>query len=89
MTLFVDSPMAFQIAVTDGKSPAVMASMTVNAYMMGDITHDGYVNVGDLQGLVAAWGGHASGLAADINGDTYVNVGDLQNLVANWGRSLH
>ncbi len=55
----------------------------------GDIDLDGYVNVGDLQVLVAAWGTDSNGSGfnseADINGDTYVNVGDLQALVATWG----
>ncbi len=54
--------------------------------LVGDINGDSYVNVGDLQQLVAAWNG-GPGFAGpeDINGDGYVNVGDLQLLVAHWG----
>ncbi len=58
----------------------------------GDINGDGYVNVGDLQSLVAAWGSHAGSPTdtgwdadADLNDDGHVNVGDLQLLIANWG----
>ena len=63
--------------------------------MTGDVNADDYVNVGDLQTLVAAWGAQGSPLStnwnadADLNGDGYINVGDLQILVANWGRSLN
>ena len=59
--------------------------------MVGDINNDGYVNVGDLQLLVAAWGSQKTppssnwNADADINTDDFVNVGDLQLLVAHWG----
>ncbi len=57
-------------------------------YKAGDADLDGYVNVGDLQALAAAWGsGYGSAgfiAAADLNADLHVNVGDLQTLVANW-----
>jgi hypothetical protein len=66
------------------------------ARIPGDIDGDGYVNVGDLQLLAAAWGSHGGtppsgnwNAAADLNNDGYVNVGDLQILVANWGRSVN
>ena len=56
-------------------------------------TSDGYVNVGDLQALVAAWGSQAGpppssnwNADADINGDGYVNVGDLQTARRPLGR---
>ncbi len=57
----------------------------------GDINGDNYVNVGDLQALIVAWGSQESPLTgnwntnADCNSDGYVNVGDLQVLVAHWG----
>ena len=65
----------------------------VTTSIAGDLNGDSYVNVGDLQILVAAWGSDRAGgsswnAAADANSDGYVNVGDLQTLVANWGRSL-
>ncbi len=58
----------------------------------GDINGDGYVNVGDLQSLVAAWNSNAAtpsqnwNASADQNDDGYINVGDLQILIANWGQ---
>jgi hypothetical protein len=62
--------------------------------MAGDINHNGFVNVGDLQVLVAAWGSQKTppssnwNADADINNDGIVNVVDLQSVAANWGRSL-
>lgn len=57
----------------------------------GDISGDGYCNVGDLQLLVAAWGTTFGQTrfndGADINADGWVNVGDLQVLVASWGKT--
>ncbi len=57
-----------------------------------DINNDRYVNVGDLQALIAAWGSSLGGVHwnpnADLDGDLYVTVADLQILVPNWGRSL-
>ncbi len=96
LTLAADGHMTFDVTVTDQRgglsSPA--ASITINAYMAGDSNHDDYVNIGDLQTLVAVWGSNNSGQWwnwnpwADFNNDSYVNVGDLQTLVANWGRRL-
>lgn len=55
----------------------------------GDISRDGYINVGDLQLFVAAWGSNPTkpnwNARADLNGDGFVNVGDLMLLVSNWG----
>jgi DNA-binding beta-propeller fold protein YncE len=44
---------------------------------------DGFVDVGDLLALLAAWG--ASGGAADIDCSGQVEVGDLLDLLAAWG----
>jgi phosphodiesterase/alkaline phosphatase D-like protein len=66
----------------------VLCAYTASLGLIGDINSDGYVNVGDLQLLVAKWGsgpGYAG--REDINGDGFVNVGDLQLLVAHWGQS--
>ncbi len=62
--------------------------------LIGDINTDGYVNVGDLQTLAAAWASQDTppsanwNPAADINADGYVNVGDLQLLIASWAAQL-
>ena len=63
-------------------------------HLTGDINRDNYVNVGDLQVLVAAWGSQKTppsgnwNIDADLSNDGYINVGDLQLLVPNWGRCL-
>ncbi len=56
----------------------------------GDANGDGYINVGDLQILVRAWGASpgSSGYnsLADFNDDGCVNIGDLQVLVVFFGK---
>lgn len=73
-------------------SPSNLVAFGPAVRITGDINNDGYVNVGDLQLLVAAWGSQLTppnnsnwNADADLNGDGYINVGDLQLLVANWG----
>lgn len=99
VTSIANETLTFQFVATDSSSPALSSTpvtTTVKCYLCGDISHDNYVNVGDLQLLVVAWASYggtpASGnwnAAADLNNDGYVNVGDLQLLVANWGRSVN
>ena len=89
-----DATMTFAVTVSDDDGNSTTGSITVQTYMIGDVNHDNYVNVGDLQALVAAWntsctGGPPYDLAADLNNDGYVNVGDLQVLAASWVRRLH
>ena len=56
------------------------------ATIMGDISGDFSVGVGDLGLLGNQWGTAGSGpFSADITGDGTVNVGDLGALAANWG----
>jgi lysophospholipase L1-like esterase len=58
-------------------------------YPVGDINHYGFVNVGDLQLLVARWGSGPNFVGPeDIGGDGFVNVGDLQLLVAHWAEHI-
>ncbi len=76
------------VTVQDGRGGAASDSATVQLYLGGDVTHDGFVNVGDLQALITNWSLEGSDLAADLNADGTVNVNDLQLLAANWGSSL-
>ncbi len=63
--------------------------------VIGDINSDGYVNVGDLQLLVVAWGsqddlpGSNWNADADLDGDGAVNIADLQILASHWGESAN
>ena len=77
----------------DRDAHAYLDPPTLGAYEIGrpgDINGDTYVNVGDLQVLVAKWATTLQDLGydphADLNSDGYTNVGDLQLLVANWGQ---
>jgi hypothetical protein len=49
-----------------------------------DIDGDGTVGIGDLLGLLAAWG-PCPGCPADIDGDDIVGISDLLALLAAWG----
>jgi hypothetical protein len=90
-----DGAMTFQVTVSDGQGGVTSDSVAVTVYMAGDANYDWYVNVADLQMLVAAWGSQVGPPPstnwdpdADFDGDGFVNVGDLQLLAANWGRYL-
>ena len=50
---------------------------------MGDVDDDGFVAVGDILALIAAWGSADPDL--DIDGSGLVDVGDILLVVANWG----
>jgi hypothetical protein len=56
---------------------------------LGDITHDGVVDVDDLLAVINAWGACDEPCPADIapetNGDGIVNVDDLLMVINNWG----
>lgn len=85
-------------AAADETSPLLTADTTngagclsLAASLAGDINGDKYVNVGDLQLLVATWG-KAYGdpgfnPEADFNCDQEINVSDLLILVIHWGTS--
>jgi hypothetical protein len=59
----------------------------------GDATCNGWVNLGDLLALKAAWGTSAPwtppDCCADFNQDGAVNLGDLLALKAGWGSGAH
>lgn len=65
-----------------------------SAGVVGDVNHDGVVNVTDLLAVITSWGScpvPPSGCAADIApagppaGDGLVNVGDLLMVITHWG----
>ncbi len=68
--------------------------LSIASTVDGDVNGDGYVNVGDLQKMVWAWGsrfdlpGSHWDANADCNNDGCVNVADLQFLAASWGASM-
>ncbi len=55
-------------------------------FQMGDVNHDGFVNVSDVTALIAHILGNndtACEVCGNINGDQYVNVSDVTALIAN------
>lgn len=55
--------------------------------LIGDITHDGVVNIDDLLAVINAWGPCPTGepCPADVNNNGEVNVDDLLMVINNWG----
>ncbi|MHC4415491.1 MAG: hypothetical protein ACYS0G_09425 [Planctomycetota bacterium] len=54
---------------------------------LGDLDGDGFVGIGDLLILLAAWGPcpNCAECTADLNHDCIVGISDLLTLLANWG----
>jgi hypothetical protein len=63
---------------------AQLVTITTTSPCVGDIDCDGFVGIGDLLALLAAWGPNP-GHPADFNGDDFVGINDLLTLLANWG----
>ena len=55
------------------------------ATVVGDVNHDGIVNVLDLSILLSAWS--TNNATADLNGDHTVNVLDLSIMLSHWGQT--
>ncbi len=78
-----------------GRTPGPVWSFTTLQRLSGDADGNEYVNVGDLQKLISAWGSRNDGLwstwnrDADFDNSGSIDVGDLQALAANWGRSAY
>ncbi len=51
---------------------------------IGDVNHNGAVNVDDLLAVINSWGACA-GCDADITGNGFVNVDDLLAVINHWG----
>ncbi len=68
----------------------VAVATTLAPRKTGDVNDDGYINVGDLQRVITAWGSDDQGgwwtwdPDCDFDGDGSINIGDLQILVAHW-----
>ncbi len=68
----------------------VAVATTLPPRKIADVNDDGYVNVGDLQRLVAAWGSDGGGgwwnwdPECDFDSNGTVNVGDLLILATHW-----
>lgn len=88
-----DVPLTFDVTASDSYDNTATASVTSNAYIMGDINHNNNVTNSDLNLLVQAWNSTPSdsnwNAAADLNNDRTVNVADMALLSNNWGRSLY
>jgi hypothetical protein len=52
-------------------------------YKVGDLNHDGSVNIFDLSILLSHWG--TADATSDINGDGAVNIFDLSIFLSHWG----
>ncbi len=84
----------FRMAQEVVRGVDILEQSVDDLHMSADINGDGYVNVGDLQALVIAWGSQGTpptgnwNALADLNSDGYINVGDLLLLAANWGSHL-
>lgn len=85
----VNAPPAFSPTVS--ATPVLGTSsitFTVGAPpCVGDINHDGSVNLTDLAILLSQFGSTGTGLSADINGDNAVDLTDLATLLARFGTS--
>jgi len=53
-------------------------------FEVGDVNHDGYINIGDVTTLIDYLLGNPDGVCttcADINGDTNINIADVTDLI--------
>lgn len=91
LELTIDVPLKFTVTASANGHQA-SKEVTVNAYIMGDVDHDGRVISADLKVLVDAWnttpGMPKWNAAADLDGDDSVISADLRLLYVNWNRFL-
>ncbi len=52
--------------------------------LIGDINHDGVVNILDFNALLVQWGKTGSSLSADLNHDGVVGILDFNMLIIHW-----
>jgi chitodextrinase len=73
-----------------GGSASASVTITVNPtpiiYKVGDLNHDGYVNVFDLSILLSHYGQSAIPTQGDITGDGKVDIYDLSSLLTHYGK---
>ncbi len=62
-------------------------TLAIGPLRLGDINHDGFVNVADLLSIISSWGAcpPPNLCSTDINGDNQTNVSDLLTVIMNWG----
>ena len=83
----------YDFAANLTRSVAGWLADAAGAFKLGDLDHNGLVNVNDLLGVINEWGACANcpptgNCAADVApaaGDCQVNVNDLLAIINNWG----
>jgi hypothetical protein len=83
-----DMGSVYSATVTPTPSPTATPSGTPTptaspAAKIGDLNHDGFVNIFDLSILLSAWG--TANATADLNTDGTVSIYDLSILLSHWG----
>jgi hypothetical protein len=79
----------YDAVITNACSTITSRAATVEVHRLGDVDHNGVVNVGDLLAVIGAWGACPPPCAADVapppSGNGLVNVADLLLVIQNWG----
>jgi hypothetical protein len=91
LTSQANGVLTFEVTVDNGHGGSASAATSVHAYMLGDISHDNHVDVGDLLIVAGNWGLRVGepgfDPACDLNADGVLDVSDLLILAGNWGRT--
>ena len=81
---------AYDRWVARGKSAPVdmdMLTLALGPPRLGDVNHNGVVNIDDLLAVISAWGPcpPPNLCAADVDGNGVINIDDLLLVISNWG----
>ncbi len=66
-----------------------LSAVTLHVMLAGDLTHDGFVGLDDLDILLANWNQNVTAgehITGDLNGDGYVGLQDLDTLLLHWNQ---